>query len=201
MKKILLLSIMLFPVLMGHTQDIDPSKAMQLVARNKTAIGLTDKDLGNAIISNAYYNKTSGTQLVYLQQSYMGLPVFNQIQTLAFKNAQLVSQAGTRLKSIEKLTRLSDATPAISAENAVRTAITDKKLTINQPLKGTLINGSKKLDFGKSGISNEKITAELMWVPINDGREVKLAWQVYLVPSNSADYWLINVDANNNGIL
>jgi len=201
MKKILLLSILLFPVLMGHTQDINSSKAMQLVARNKTAIGLSDKDLGNAIVSDAYYNQTSGTQLVYLQQSYKGLPVFNQIKTLAFKNDLLVSVAGTSIKSIEKITRHVEATPAISAEVAVKKAISDKKLTIIQPLKSTLLNGSQKLDFGKSGISNEKITAELMWVSLNDGKELKLAWQVYLVPSNSADYWLINVDANNNEIL
>ena len=37
-----------------------------------------------------------------------------------------------------------------------------------------------------------------MWVPVNEGKEVKLAWQVYLVPATSADYWMIRVDANTN---
>ena len=40
-----------------------------------------------------------------------------------------------------------------------------------------------------------------MWVPLNEANEVKLAWQIYLVPKNASDYWMIRVDAHENKII
>ena len=59
----------------------------------------------------------------------------------------------------------------------------------------------RKYDYGKPGAFIENITAELMWVPDEEGTSVKLAWQVYLVPKTSSDYWLIRVDAKENRVI
>ncbi len=201
MKKILLSLMFFSAVLAANSQDIDKSAALKLVSGNKNAIGLTNEDLDNSIVSNAYFNATAGTQMIYLQQSYKGLPVLNLIQSLAFKNGTLVSAAGQRIKGIEKLSKMAGINPAISAEIAVRTAMADKKIISNQPLVNKAANSNWKLDFGKGEICKENITAELLWVPINDGRSIKLAWQVYLVPAATSDYWLISIDANSNEII
>jgi len=106
MKKILLSLMFFSAVLAANSQDIDKSAALKLVSGNKNAIGLTNEDLDNSIVSNAYFNATAGTQMIYLQQSYKGLPVLNLIQSLAFKNGTLVSAAGQRIKGIEKLSKM-----------------------------------------------------------------------------------------------
>jgi len=200
MKKLLLFFAVLFACSLAKAQNTDKVAALQLVTKNKAAIGLSVDDINNAIVSSSYFNAVSGTHLVYLQQTYKGFEVFNQIQTLAFKNGNIVSSAGERIKSIEKLI-VPGTVPAINAEAAVRTAMTEKKISIPSLMRNGNVTGNK-VDFGKpAGITHENITAELVWTPLNGGKEVKLTWQVYLVPTTSSDYWLIRVDAVTNKIV
>ena len=198
MKKIVLLLMLASATIGANSQNIDKPEALKLVENNLTALGFTKQKMANVIVSDAYFNQTSGTQLVYLQQSHKGLPVYNQIQTLAFKNGRLVSSAGNHLKGLEKVSN--NAAPAITAASALTKAMAEKNISSSKPLSGKMLSGNTKFDFGKLDVSNEKITAELIWVPVSD-HEIRLAWQVYLVPITSSDYWLINVDAITNQVI
>jgi uncharacterized repeat protein (TIGR01451 family) len=201
MKRILLFSSFIFLNFFSKAQHLDKQKAMSLVVKNATAIGLSDTDIYNAIVSDAYPNTTSGLTMVYLQQSFKSLPVFNQLQTLAFKNDLLVSNFGHRIDDIENKLNTKNIFPSISPTEALKTAIKAKKIFLNSNLVASTISPGKKYDFGKAGIANENITAELMWVPVEDGKAVILSWQIYLVPANTSDYWMIRVDANANQII
>ncbi len=197
MKKILLFLLLLSVGSFLKAQDIDKVTALQLVNKNSAAIGLSKADIENVIVSNAY--KSGPLDLVYLQQMYKGLPVFNQLQVLAFKNGLPVSNSGGRIRDIESKSNLLPAFPGVTPQDAVKTAIQSKKGSFPQNMKASLVNG--KFDFGKSTIANENITAELMWVPLEDGKDVRLAWQVYFVPKKTSDYWMIRIDANNNEVI
>ena len=201
MKKFLLVCVSLSLSLLMKAQEIDNNKAIGLLIKNSSHTGLTAVDLENSIISNAYFSKVSGIELVYLQQSFKGLPVFNQINVLAFSNSNLVSNKGSRIHSIEEKTKSISETPAFTAEEAVRAALSEKKIFNHGPLISSTLIPGRKYGFGKAGIANENITAELLWVPLEDGKEVRLAWQVYLVPRISADYWMIRVDAHSNKVI
>ncbi|MEO8772616.1 MAG: M36 family metallopeptidase, partial [Ferruginibacter sp.] len=201
MKKNLLFLVFLSLSFLVKAQDIARTAALQLVSKNITAAKLSAVDIDNVIVSNAYHDLSTGLDMVYLQQSYKGIPVYNKIQVLAFKNQLLVSNAGGRISDIEKITGSSSSTPAVSADVAVRTAMSEKKITTNEAMAALSIIPGTKLDFGKLGIANENVTAELMWVPLKDGKEVRLAWQVYLVPTKSSDYWMIRVDANSSKVI
>lgn len=199
MKKNLLLLVFLALGFMVQSQDIAKNAALQLVSKNLTAAHITAADLNDAIVSSAYHDQSTGLDMVYLQQSYKGIPVYNQIQVMAFRNGTLVSNSGGRITDITKLTGRS-YTPSVSADMAVLTAIESKKFSTSQNLAGlTIVPG--KLDFGKLGIAHENITAELLWVPVNENKEVKLAWQIYFTPNTTADYWMIRVDAEKNKVL
>lgn len=184
-----------------QAQEIDAMRAIQLVTKNISETGLSYENLSNSMVSNAFVNSTSGTDMVYLQQMHKGLPVFNQIQVMAFKNGKLVSNAGNRIWEIDRLSGFSSEQPVITAEQAINSALAAKKLTLTSPLVSRTLVPGRKYDFGKPGQFIENITAELMWVPSDDGSDVKLAWQVYLVPQTSSDYWLIRVDAKNNRLI
>jgi hypothetical protein len=93
MKKIFLLLITLWSayVSMGQSNDVDKNAALQLVSANRAAIGLSPDDLNNVLVSSSY--KMAGATdvtLVYLYQSYKGIPVYNQMQVLAFRNGKVV---------------------------------------------------------------------------------------------------------------
>ena len=201
MKRVLLFvctSLLFFNL---KSQDIEKSKAFEMVVKNKTAIGLTDEDVVNSSVSSAYQSSISGLVMVYLQQYYKGLPVFNQLQSLAFKNDVLFSNFGERISDIKSKVNTINIFPSITPDAAVTKALQSKKIFNFNSLHATTLIPGRKFDFGKCGVAYENITAELMWVPVLDGKQVILCWQVYLVPNSSSDYWMIRVDANANNII
>jgi hypothetical protein len=182
----------------------DASAAIKLVADNRAALQLTEDDISNSEVIYAFFNKQTGCEIVYLQQHFKGLPIYNIVQTLAFKNNKLVSAAGNRIKYLNKFHASTTKLPSIAAGEALVAAAISKKLFVNQTpsaIANTSTN-SNKVTFGNLGIAKENITAELMWVPVEGSKEfVKLAWQIYLVQKTSSDYWVINIDAQTNNVI
>ena len=72
MKKYLLLVIFMISFVALHAQDQDYKKAMLLVEKNKSAIGLSEAALKQILISNSFTDAASGLQMVYLQQAHLG---------------------------------------------------------------------------------------------------------------------------------
>lgn len=202
MKQNLLLILALLCIIGVNAQTADKAEAMRLVAKNATAIGLSNDALQNVIVSDSYFDKTSGARMVYLQQAYKNIPVYNQLLSLAFKNETLVSKAGTFITSLEKKVNTKDAVASLPPAMALQNALADRKLIPTKTPSNIVHDAARGFyEFGDMGISRENITVQIIWVPIEDGRKVQLAWQVYLIPNNSSDYWMIRVDANNGRIL
>ena len=204
MRKFLLIIIpLLFIVCITNAQfNADENAALQLVSVNRSVIGLTADDLKNLKVSGSYLDKTIAVRYVYLQQTFKEIPVYNQIQVLAFKNNILMSNAGGRITDMDKKINVLSGIPAVSAESAVMTALSDKKITTGE--RAVAINIKEKghkIEFGKMGVSRENITAQLMWVPSDDGNTIHLAWQIYFIPTINSDYWLVKIDAKNNYVL
>jgi subtilisin-like proprotein convertase family protein len=185
------------------------AEALQLVSANKAGLGLSADDLNNVIVSNTYLDNASGIRMVYLQQTYKGVPVYNQMLVLAFKNSQLVSNAGAFNHSMEKLANSKTGIPSLSPEAAVQSALSDRKLSATQMAVAiSRKNNGQKIEFGNMGVSRENITAQLLWAPVEETvnkitavTKMKLAWQVYIIPTTTSDYWLVKVDAADNSIL
>lgn len=193
MKKLLSASLLLLIAFTATAQKSEKEKAMALVVANSTALGLDDEALNNCIVGDTYFNSISQTTMVYLQQTYLGLPVRGQIQTLAFKNGIVVSAFGERIKGMP--TRVSiGAIPAITPEHAVKLAMGSKQAEAPLELKGTA-ESNTKINFGKMGICQEDVTAELMWEPLKGSKDIALVWQVFYTANTSSDYLLISVDA------
>jgi extracellular elastinolytic metalloproteinase len=206
MRKILLSLVFLSLVFFVNAQNNDNVLAKQLVSKNAAAIGLSQDALNNYIVSSAYFDKSANTELVYLLQSYKGLPVWNQMLVMSFRDGKLLSKAGSFLDNIAQLTSFKSATPATTPADAVRSSITDSKVAMPASLavRNTLDPG-KKYDFGKlQNITTENVTAELMWVPVLENGKitsVKLAWEVQLYLAHQPDYWNIRVDASTNKVI
>jgi len=205
MKRILLLISLLFSVFLTKAQTAQDGKAMQLVSDNYAAIGLSKDQLANLKLSSTYYNDVAGTQMVYLLQTYKGLPVYNQMLVLAFKDGKLVSNAGALLSDMDKKTNSQSASPTIIPAGAIRSAFADCKVAMpgTLPLLNTLENG-RKLDFGVVAGVTENVTTELMWMPVYEKgiqKDVKLIWEVQVVPAGKADWWNVHVDALTGNVI
>lgn len=199
MKQILLFVVMFSLALNTRAQDIQPEAAMNLVLKNSEKIGLSEEDLKQSVISSAYHNSFAGTDMVYLQQTHLGIPVYNSIQSLAFKNGELVSAQGNRIKNMRGVAGL-NGIPAVTVQNALITALQQKGAVVTGPVSVLETKGTK-LYFGKLGVAFEDIFAELLWIPVKEKGTVELAWQFFYAPLKSSDYWLIRINAFNNSFI
>ena len=175
-------------------------QALQLVIKNTKALQLSDEEVSNAFISDFYFNKTAGTQMVYLQQGYKGTAVYNQIKSIAFKGDKVVSNAGVFIKKIGAAVNIPQGIPSLLPINAVIKAASHIGIFIPQnPSEISHDPLTKKYNFGKLSLSKDDITSKLLWVENNS--KLVLCWQVKLAPLFSSDYWLINVDATTGEIV
>ncbi|MBC7886338.1 MAG: M36 family metallopeptidase [Ferruginibacter sp.] len=181
---------------------IEKNIAARLLEKNISATGLQSGDLGNSIISGTYTIPGTTIRMVHVQQVYQDIPVYNQLQVLAFKNDQLVSTVGERLQTIDRLTGNASGIPVISAATALKASLAALNVRPPQDIMASISpDNGKKIDFGKQNVSIENMTAELIWLPVDEGKALKLAWQVFVAPLNDEDYWLVRIDAKNNSVI
>lgn len=204
MRKIaLLLSILCFSIFsIAQISESERSVALQLVQANKKAIGITDQDLQNSVITHTYIIANSDVRMVYLQQSYKDVLVYNTLHVLAFRGQQLVSKAGERIERMEEKVTVASGIPSLDATTAVKNSLADVQLTAKEVITPVKVsNNNKKYEFTRLGVTSEEIFAELLWMPIEGKKEVSLVWQVFVTPGTASDYWLIRVDAATGVVL
>jgi hypothetical protein len=125
MKKTVVSLALLLAGLWGIAQNPETDRQIgaRLVQQNAAAIGLKNNDLNNSVVNESYVIPGSTVRMVYLQQTYQGIPVYNRLHVLAFKNDALASVAGDRVASPEVMSRNASATPALSAAAGVQAAM------------------------------------------------------------------------------
>ncbi len=205
MRKVLLFIVpLLFCVFSINAQSINAEEnaAISLVSASKAKLGLAAEDLSNVMVSRTYQDNATGIRMVYLTQTYQGIPVFNQMLVLAFKGDKLVSQSGSFNHNLQKFAAGKSAMPSVTAQSAVQSALSDRGLHASQ--MAVVINSKdngRKVEFSNMGVSRENITAQLMWTPVENSNEINLSWHVYIIPKTTSDYWMVRVDAVNNSVL
>ncbi len=153
------------------------------------------------IISSSYTDNTTGLSHVYLQQTYLGIPVYNQIKSVTILNGDIQYIAGTFIHNIENITN--NPTHSISAIEAIKRIAKYLNLSLTDSffeLTDTP-NQDKKIIYISSNIAKQNIKAQLVWASNDEGNSFKLAWNISLDVINCNDYWNINIDAANGDIL
>lgn len=177
-------------------KKITDADIRSIIEKNASAIRMSSGDRQSSVVKNAYYSSQSGVLLVYLQQNYKGVDVYNSIQTLAFKNDKLVSSSGGIIPKIQSRVNNSTGTPSISPANAVMATAKELKLQMAASATALKYNaGDKQAEFSDLGISSENVKANLIWMPVNNGQKLVLCWQVQVQPSKTPDHWLVRIDA------
>lgn len=199
-------------------QDSIPAKqrAVELLRKNLLVSGLSQAALNNYRVTDAYSDKRSGDFLVYLQQTYLGIPVYNKIgvyifrkDSLAEKKPDFISrvQAKVEARSVEgagggEAGAGAKAVFSVDADQAIRFAA--NHLGVPVKLQPRLISkddiGHRRVYSGE-GISQRNINSDLVWLPVNESRLLKLAWNVRIVSDNGNSDWLVRVDAQTGEVL
>ena len=173
--------------------------ATALIQKNQQALGFSGKDVEETKIANAYYDELSQLTLVYAQQTVLGIPIYNQVQTLGFRNGSLVSVTGKRLaKADTKINQLNDQ-PGISAVAAIQAVAAHLGITITETPQSLREDANGRLVYSPLTISKDSIRVQLLWTPV--GNKLVLSWQVEIAPKNTNDLWLVRIHAQDGSVL
>jgi hypothetical protein len=200
MKKIFLI----FGLLMlgnNYAQDMDKTRALNLIKTNAKRFHLNLNVDESPIITNAYTDEQTGLSFVYFQQTYKGIKVYNQIQTATFRNDILQYNSGIFISDIAS--KVPSSIPQITALNAVKNAANNLQInSIDNPSEiDNQFATNKEIVFSKSNISKRNIKAALLWkIDIKDNT-IHLVWRISLSPLNTSDNWNIFVDAATGNII
>ncbi|MFM7671377.1 MAG: M36 family metallopeptidase [Bacteroidota bacterium] len=181
--------------LYAQLSETEINQAKSLIRTNATAAHLTEKDQQELRIS-ATYKTTDGIQMVYAQQSFRGVPIYNQLQVMAFRKEKLVSLAGELRADLDNILSNQRVQPGVTAIDAVRNALRAFKADPTELVIPIDVSADAQLiRFGRLGVNTEPVKAELLWYPMSKKNEFKLVWQVFITPYTSNEYWLVRIDA------
>lgn len=195
-------AIFLFVTFALHAQTTDEATLKNKISKCSALTGLTAANLQDAFVAKTFTDKSSGIEYVYLQQTYKGIPVYNSIKTLAFKNDKLVYSSGSFIQKEEKV--FSNATPSLEASTAVLKAAQHLHLPEGTSIISFLKNDSshhyKKLLFTAGKLAKRDIEVQLYWAP-DSVHKWHLAWNVNIDVANSPDWWNVRIDARNGAVI
>src|SRR5690242_7347157 len=160
LRRSFLLSLFLMPVICPKlkAQQISTKQALFLIKQNSSFLNLSTEDIANSVISDAYFDRTSNTFLIYLQQTYNGIPVYHAIQVIALKKEKAISVSGKRIAKIEEKITGAKEEPPVAARRSVSVAA--RILKLGEPASLVMLRSDAKnhrVEFSSSTISRENI--------------------------------------------
>ena len=179
----------------------DEKSIQSLLYKNAASLHFSTDDLKNSRISSFYYDEASKATMVYLQQTYKGVDVYSYVTPVALRNDKVITANTSRL-AVEDLIAGKSEKPAVAAVAALRAAVAQLNLPLQQALIAQSISADKhQFVFNGSGISYNNIHVELLWFPVENDTKYQLAWQVNIQLAKNNENWMIHIDAQNGSLL
>lgn len=205
MKKFLLAICMAaaFAPVVAKAQQKDAVYFKNLVQKNAVAIGISQQDIYNARISDAYYDKFANTYMIYLQQTFKGADVDKSMLVLSFRDEKLLTKSGERILLSEKDVNTPNGFAKVPAANALAKASMDLGITLPaySILSPVVKNNGNILEFGNlNGNVLNNIIAKLVWDKTEATGKYQLCWQIEIMGGKGNALWHYYMDAGNNNI-
>ncbi|MCW3161154.1 T9SS-dependent M36 family metallopeptidase [Chryseobacterium oryctis] len=146
-------------------------------------------DLTNFIIDNVDNSKSLNGNVVKIQQTYNGLPVYNAAATALIRDNKIIYYSDTFLKDYNSVT---SNNPAINKTIALQ--------KISEVLEKQKIEKYPILNFFEAENGVEPVAKQRL-VYVEDKGMLKLAYQFSLPEPDSPSFWDILIDATNGEII
>jgi hypothetical protein len=198
-RKLSLAVLGLLPFAALHAQTLDSQLALEKAQATRAQWAGAGYSAAEVRLSSAYAD-ANGLEHVYMQQLYRGIPVYNQVQSLAFKGSRLALHTGVFVPT-KQLAALA-ATPGISAAAAVGRALQHVRgADTGTPARLTVESGPEaRQTFDKSDVAHHDIVASLTWA-LDEDQRPHLTWNVNVDLVDTPDWWNVRVDAQTGAIV
>ena len=165
--------------------------------QKKDNFNLSQNDILDLEVSDAFFSKKTKINHVYVNQSYQGIRIHNAISSVAVKDNYVFYYDNGFISNIAS--KINTITPTLNAEEAISSAVSQLGLGAVNGLQ--VINSSNnEYLFSNGGISKEDIPVKLIFQPTEEGI-IKLAWDLSLRALNNKNWFSVRVDALTGNIL
>jgi extracellular elastinolytic metalloproteinase len=174
--------------------------AVAHVLKNAKQLNLTEQDVKNIVIEDAYTTDHNGLTHVFLIQQHQGIELSNGIINVNVLPSGEILSLGNRFMS-NLASRINETAPTLTPQAAVEAAC--KHLNVALP-QGGLVSKLKKDDktfiFDKGTFVLSDIKVKLCFEKIND-KKAQLAWDLNIDQLDGHDHWSLRVDALTGAVL
>ena len=173
--------------------------ALRYVAEHREELGLTQADVGDVIVTDAYTSEHNGVSHVYLRQRFQGVEVYGaNINVNVSSDGTVLSHGSDFVPNLASaVNRTSPVLDPVEAARAAAAAVglAPAPLQILEQRGGaareTLLSGG--------GISLSPIPVKLVYQPVEGA--VRLAWDVQIEEVTQLHWWSLRVDAETGALL
>jgi extracellular elastinolytic metalloproteinase len=177
----------------GDRPGAPPPAVVEYLQANHRALGLTSRDISDAVVSAQQRSRHNGVTHVSYQQQLDGIEVFAGVLKVNLAADGTVLSVRNRFVP-DLAAKARDREPKVSAGAAVAAAARALGLEARQPEVKAQVGGtSRAVVFAPSGLSKRDIPARLVYLPRGNG-PVRLAWD-FPIETDDEHYWQFQVDA------
>lgn len=194
-----LFACFLCAALAAQTAPAPRETALRFLQQNPEKLGLTADDVADVHVTDEYRSKNNGVTHVWVQQQYLGMPVYNALIGL-----HVLPNGDVRYISHRLVAHLSEkintAAPSLSAYKALE--MTMANLGFNGFAMPSLKEKTNERNwlFEGAAVSRMDIPVTACFEPQPNG-SVRIAWMLVIAQANTSDVWSIRVDAQTGLIL
>ncbi|HEX6128454.1 MAG TPA: M36 family metallopeptidase [Candidatus Limnocylindria bacterium] len=179
----------------GDALDI----AIRYLRDNHAKYGLRRADVNDVVVTDRYTSDHNGVTHLYIRQAHRSLEVVGaEVNVNVAANGRIISFDSSFIANLRAKVRDGDTR---GAQASVKSAA--RSLGLQPPARLTVLERHGGVDretvFAGSGISQEPITARLVYQPTGD--VVRLAWQLDIYEPDGDHWWNMRVDAATGEVL
>lgn len=194
-------------VLAVPSAALDPDAveiALSHLHARSAALGLASGDLDEIVVTDLYDTPRIGTTHVYLRQQLDGIDVHGAEVSIAVDARGRAFSVGDRLvRGLRSRPAASLRGPSLSAEDALLAAARHLGLEASGPPTRRAESGGSQpsIVFEPSGLSRNAIPAQRVYVALDGGSDVRLAWNLAIRTPDGRHWWSLYVDAASGRVL
>ena len=174
--------------------------ALRHVEQERGNWGLTAADVSDMLVSDNYVSRHNGLTHIYFVQRHQGIELYNGVMgvhvnalgKVVFTTQRFIPNLGGSVNA---------TTPSVLPYQALLTVLEDLGATPQRPLPLLSQEGNHTFVYGGGDVADQNITVRLKYQPNREEGTARLAWDMAIDDSHSADYWSIRVDAVTGTIL
>lgn len=173
--------------------------AVDYVSKQPKAWNLTEQDVAEHFVQDAYHSEHNGVTHVYLIQQHKGIELYNAIINVNVTPLGEILYAGNRFMR-NLAGAVNTLSPTLNAQQAVEAACKQLNVEIKSPLEVKIKKSDIEFVFDKGNSVLSDINVKLRFQKITDN-QVRLAWDLNIDQPDGKDHWSVRVDALTGDII